>query len=65
MNTGRFDMLHDTHDMHVLPKARGIVRAIERDRRVSYLPWFWRPIMLVVRWLPESIFQRFDFLAGR
>jgi short-subunit dehydrogenase len=45
--------------------ARGIVDAIERGRRVAYLPWFWRPIMFVVRWLPEPIFQRFDFLAGR
>jgi len=45
--------------------ARGIVVAIERDRRVAYLPAFWRPIMFVVRWLPEAIFQRFDFLSGR
>jgi hypothetical protein len=45
--------------------ARGIARAVDRDRRVVYLPWFWRPIMAVVRQLPEPIFQRFDFLSGR
>jgi len=45
--------------------GRGIVRAVERGRRTTYLPWFWRPIMAVVRHLPEPIFQRFDFLSGR
>jgi short-subunit dehydrogenase len=45
--------------------ARGVVRAIDRNRRVAYLPRYWRPIMFVVRWLPEPIFQRFDFLSGR
>jgi decaprenylphospho-beta-D-erythro-pentofuranosid-2-ulose 2-reductase len=36
--------------------ARGIVRAIDRKRSTVYLPWFWRPIMFVVRALPESVF---------
>lgn len=45
--------------------GRGIVAAIERGRRVTYLPAIWRPIMAIVRWLPEPIFQRFDFLSGR
>ena len=43
----------------------GIVRAIERKKRVAYLPWFWRMIMFIVRHLPEAIFQRFSFLSGR
>ena len=30
-----------------------------------YLPWYWQPIMAGVRSLPERIFQRFEFLAGR
>jgi decaprenylphospho-beta-D-erythro-pentofuranosid-2-ulose 2-reductase len=38
--------------------GRAIHRAIEARRRVVYIPWFWRPIMLLVTALPESIFQR-------
>jgi hypothetical protein len=45
--------------------ARGIVRAIERRRGEAYVPGFWRWIMLVVRLLPEGLFQRFPFLSGR
>jgi short-subunit dehydrogenase len=45
--------------------ALGIVRAIARKQRTVYLPWFWRPIMAIVRRLPEPLFQRFDFLSGR
>lgn len=45
--------------------ARDIVSAIRRNRPEAYVPWFWRPIMAVVRRLPESIFQRFSFLSGR
>jgi short-subunit dehydrogenase len=36
----------------------GIHRAIERRRSVVYIPWFWRPIMAVIRCLPENIFKR-------
>jgi short-subunit dehydrogenase len=36
----------------------GIHRAIERRRSVVYLPWFWRPIMAVIRCLPEDILKR-------
>lgn len=35
-----------------------IHRAIERRTDVAYIPWFWRPIMLVIRLLPESVFKR-------
>jgi short-subunit dehydrogenase len=38
--------------------ARGIVRAIDRRRSVVYLPWFWRPIMAVIRCVPEFVFRR-------
>lgn len=38
--------------------ARGIVHAIDRRRSVVYLPWFWRIIMLVIRCIPEFLFQR-------
>lgn len=38
--------------------AAGIVRALERRRAVAYLPWFWRPIMLVIRHVPEFVFRK-------
>ena len=38
--------------------ARGVVRAIDGGRSVVYVPWFWRPIMLVIRALPRAIFSR-------
>jgi len=45
--------------------AHDIVRAIERDQALAYLPRYWRPIMFLVRWLPEPIFQRIGFLSDR
>lgn len=41
--------------------ASGIIRAIERRRNVVYLPWFWRPIMTIIRLLPEFVFRRLRF----
>jgi decaprenylphospho-beta-D-erythro-pentofuranosid-2-ulose 2-reductase len=38
--------------------ARDIMRAIERGGPVLYTPWFWRPIMFVVRNLPRPLFHR-------
>jgi hypothetical protein len=38
--------------------ARGIVRAIDGGRDVVYLPGFWRPIMAVIRHIPERVFKR-------
>lgn len=45
--------------------AEQILSAIEGRAHDVYLPWYWRPIMAVVRNLPERIFQRFPFLSGR
>lgn len=45
--------------------ARGIVRALEGRRLRVYLPGHWRFVMAIVRVLPEWLFQRFGFLAGR
>lgn len=39
--------------------AAGIYAAIERDKDVVYLPFFWRWIMLIIRLIPERIFKRF------
>ncbi len=38
--------------------AAGIVRAMESGAGEVYLPWFWWPIMFVIRHLPWSIFSR-------
>jgi decaprenylphospho-beta-D-erythro-pentofuranosid-2-ulose 2-reductase len=38
--------------------ARDIVRAIDRGTPVLYTPWFWRPIMALIRALPERSFRR-------
>lgn len=38
--------------------ARGIMRAIDRKRDSVYLPWFWLPIMLIIKSIPERIFKR-------
>ncbi|MBL9076776.1 MAG: SDR family NAD(P)-dependent oxidoreductase [Planctomycetes bacterium] len=45
--------------------ARGIVAAMERRRFAVWLPRRWRLVMAIVRVLPEFVFQRFGFLAGR
>jgi len=38
--------------------GRAVHRAIERRRDVAYIPWFWRPIMAIIRALPEPVFKR-------
>ena len=35
-----------------------IVRAIEAQQNVLYVPWFWRYIMFIIRMLPEAVFKR-------
>jgi short-subunit dehydrogenase len=38
--------------------ARAICRAIESHRDVAYIPWFWRPVMALIRAVPEALFKR-------
>lgn len=38
--------------------GRAIYRALEARRDVAYIPWFWRPVMTLIRALPESLFKR-------
>ncbi len=38
--------------------GRSIARAMIRGTPVVYVPWFWRPIMLIIRVVPETVFQR-------
>jgi decaprenylphospho-beta-D-erythro-pentofuranosid-2-ulose 2-reductase len=38
--------------------GRGIYQAIQKRKDIVYLPWFWRPVMLVVKCIPEGVFKR-------
>ena len=46
--------------LYVHPKviASGIYNAITQGKSVSYLPWFWKYIMFIIKILPEFIFKR-------
>jgi short-subunit dehydrogenase len=45
--------------------AADIIAAIDANRAEAYVPWFWRPIMAVVRGLPERVVQGLPALSGR
>ncbi len=38
--------------------AHDIARAVDRHAAVVYTPWFWRPIMLIIRMMPSFVFNR-------
>jgi decaprenylphospho-beta-D-erythro-pentofuranosid-2-ulose 2-reductase len=38
--------------------GEGIYQAMMKGKEVVYLPWFWRPIMLIVKSIPESVFKK-------
>lgn len=38
--------------------GEGIYQAMKQGKDVVYLPWFWRPIMLIVGSIPERIFKK-------
>ena len=38
--------------------GEGIYHAMKSRKDVIYLPWFWRPIILVIRSIPEAVFKR-------
>jgi hypothetical protein len=40
--------------------AKGVCRAVEQHRTEIYTPWFWRPIMFVIRALPNAILRRLN-----
>lgn len=58
---------HEKNRLFVGPAraARDIVRAIDRGAREAYVPWYWRPILWIVRNTPEPLFQRLRALSGR
>ena len=37
--------------------ANDIVRAYKKKRDILYTPWFWRFIMLIIKYIPERIFK--------
>jgi len=41
--------------------ANAIYAAYQRKAEVVYVPWFWRPIMGIVKLIPERIFKRTSF----
>jgi decaprenylphospho-beta-D-erythro-pentofuranosid-2-ulose 2-reductase len=40
--------------------ARGILNAVRKRKDVVYVPWFWRPIMAIIKAVPERIFKTRD-----
>lgn len=38
--------------------ANDIYKAAKKKRATLYTPWFWKWIMLIIKWLPEGIFQK-------
>jgi decaprenylphospho-beta-D-erythro-pentofuranosid-2-ulose 2-reductase len=38
--------------------ARAVRHAVERRRHTVYVPFFWRPVMWMIRALPEAVFKR-------
>lgn len=45
--------------------AEKIVKSLSKKTYVVYVPAYWKWVMLLVRNLPEGIFQRLKFLSGR
>lgn len=41
--------------------ALQIYRAVKKKKHVLYTPWFWQPILLVIKCIPEVIFKRLRF----
>jgi short-subunit dehydrogenase len=40
--------------------ASGILTAVERQRDVVYVPWFWAGIMTLVRTIPGFLFKKMN-----
>ena len=46
---------------HPRDVGRAIARAMQTGRGVVYVPWFWGPIMGIIKALPEPVFERLNF----
>jgi short-subunit dehydrogenase len=40
--------------------AAGILQAVRQRKDVVYVPWFWRPIMTIIKAIPERLFKTRD-----
>jgi short-subunit dehydrogenase len=40
--------------------ARQILTAADRGKRITYIPWKWRPIMAIIRAIPSPLFQKLN-----
>ncbi len=41
--------------------ALGVMHAIDHGRDQVYLPWFWAPMMFLIKLIPEFVFKRMRF----
>lgn len=41
--------------------GRSILKRVSREKRISYVPSYWRFIMLIVKNIPWNVFKRLDF----
>lgn len=41
--------------------AHLILNGIQNDKKILYLPWYWRPIILIIKLIPESLFSKFTY----
>jgi short-subunit dehydrogenase len=55
MTFGRSDIFLVASPQYV---GKRIVKALEKSCYEIYIPWFWRPIMWIIKLIPESIFKR-------
>ena len=38
--------------------GQGVYQAMKKRKEVVYLPWYWRPIMFMIRRIPEPVFKK-------
>src|SRR6266705_4859350 len=38
--------------------GQGVYQAMKKRKEVVYLPWYWRPVMFMVRRIPEPVFKK-------
>ncbi len=38
--------------------ARAVWKGYKRRKNIIYVKWFWRQIMMLIRWIPEFIFKK-------
>ena len=38
--------------------AKAVWQGVRNQKNVVYIKWFWRWIMCIIRWIPESIFKK-------